>query len=357
MAIISLPAGARFRNADWRLTIPQQVNRSAWTGKRQLVGLPGGARWRVTAEVVPIIRERNIEPWRAFFAKLNGSENMFRMPATEGPQIVPVTVAKVAPVNSGLTPTSGMTLNTNKTVASKASGVAAWDSSVHSPTPIAAPCMLSFRPNVTSGSMVIGLRSGTKPGNNFNTIDRAFQLNGASQFRIIEMGVPITSYAAITQGDILSIAVQAGFATYAINGQVIAGRPAPTSALSLDSSFFDVGASAADIGFGSVAAGATTLRLSGLPASAVYLRAGQFMTVPVGQSDEQLVALKSDLLANAEGWAVAEFAAPLRLPYLWAGYTETAAPSALVALDEPVTGWAVGAGQQYSVGITASEAF
>ncbi len=85
MAIIPLPDND-FRSIDWRLEIPQQINRSTFTGRRKVVGLPGAARWRFSANHVPFVSEADLRPWRAFFAQLDGVANSFRMIAAERAQ-------------------------------------------------------------------------------------------------------------------------------------------------------------------------------------------------------------------------------------------------------------------------------
>lgn len=57
---------------------PAQINRSAWTGGRKVVGLPGAALWRGKVSVDGLTTEMEERPWRAFLAKLNGVQNWFR---------------------------------------------------------------------------------------------------------------------------------------------------------------------------------------------------------------------------------------------------------------------------------------
>jgi hypothetical protein len=87
MAIIALPATTRFaRKIEWTLDRPAQVNRSGWTGRRQVVANPWHGMWRAQVELVPIIGEANVRPTRAFLAKLKGQINTFLLPAVEGDQ-------------------------------------------------------------------------------------------------------------------------------------------------------------------------------------------------------------------------------------------------------------------------------
>lgn len=86
MTIITPPAVLPIRRIQWDLKQPAQVNRSGWTGRRQVVGLPGGAVWSASGEFVPILKESNARQWRAFWASLRGPFNTFYLPATEGDQ-------------------------------------------------------------------------------------------------------------------------------------------------------------------------------------------------------------------------------------------------------------------------------
>ncbi|MFS0736929.1 hypothetical protein ABC347_07755 [Sphingomonas sp. 1P06PA] len=86
MATIALPEGAKFRNLRWTHRTPAQANRSIWTSKRQVVGLPGATMWMAEGEFVAIVGERNQRPLRSFWMQLRGIQNSFRVPATEGPQ-------------------------------------------------------------------------------------------------------------------------------------------------------------------------------------------------------------------------------------------------------------------------------
>lgn len=87
MPIIALPAATRIaRKVEWSLDRPAQVNRSAWTGKPQVIANPWHGIWRAQVDLVPIIGETAMLAWRAFLAQLKGQINSFRLPATEGLQ-------------------------------------------------------------------------------------------------------------------------------------------------------------------------------------------------------------------------------------------------------------------------------
>jgi hypothetical protein len=90
MAIIPMPTGG-IRSIRWQFLQPSQVNRSAWTGRRQVVALPGAARWEASVELRPMLSDSDVSLWRGFLARLRGQQNTFRLRAVEQAQISGVT--------------------------------------------------------------------------------------------------------------------------------------------------------------------------------------------------------------------------------------------------------------------------
>lgn len=86
MAIITPPAALPIRRIQWRLRQAHQVNRSGWTGRRQVLTTPGAALWSASAEFVPIRGEAGAKKWRAFFHQLEGQLNKFPLIAVENAQ-------------------------------------------------------------------------------------------------------------------------------------------------------------------------------------------------------------------------------------------------------------------------------
>lgn len=60
------------------LSSPSQLNRSAWTGKRKIVGLPGIELWTGKATIDLLSTEEEERPWRAFLFALRGPTNWFK---------------------------------------------------------------------------------------------------------------------------------------------------------------------------------------------------------------------------------------------------------------------------------------
>lgn len=79
MAEIPLPSGDL---EDVQIELDQnfQVNRSAWTGRRRVSGMPGAQRWYASAIVPNIATEDEERPWRLFLLKLRGPVHKFRFP-------------------------------------------------------------------------------------------------------------------------------------------------------------------------------------------------------------------------------------------------------------------------------------
>lgn len=64
-----------------RLTLssPMQANRSAWTGRRKSVGLPGAEFWSGAVTIDLQAAEEDERAWRAFVFALGGPANWFRL--------------------------------------------------------------------------------------------------------------------------------------------------------------------------------------------------------------------------------------------------------------------------------------
>lgn len=81
MALIAVPDGLGFAEAEWTLETPFSDNRSGWTGARRGAGLPGAAHWTAALEFAGVgLGHTAAAPVRAFLASLRGSINSFRVP-------------------------------------------------------------------------------------------------------------------------------------------------------------------------------------------------------------------------------------------------------------------------------------
>ncbi|BAK66894.1 hypothetical protein SLG_22190 [Sphingobium sp. SYK-6] len=79
MAEITMPAGD-LEDVEIELDQNFQVNRSAWTGRRRVTGMPGVQKWYASATVPDIATEEDERPWRLFLLSLRGPLNWFRFP-------------------------------------------------------------------------------------------------------------------------------------------------------------------------------------------------------------------------------------------------------------------------------------
>lgn len=79
MAEITMPAGD-LEDVEIELDQNFQVNRSAWTGRRRVSGMPGVQKWYASAVVPHIATEDEERPWRLFLLSLRGPIHWFRFP-------------------------------------------------------------------------------------------------------------------------------------------------------------------------------------------------------------------------------------------------------------------------------------
>lgn len=92
MSVISLPTCPPIIGRNLRANRPAQVNRSEWTNRRKVAVVAAATMW--TAEVGPIEvhTDEHFWTWSAFFAKLAGKANTFRLPVLAKAQLTGVTV-------------------------------------------------------------------------------------------------------------------------------------------------------------------------------------------------------------------------------------------------------------------------
>jgi hypothetical protein len=79
MAIITVPDDEAITIDRFDFDAPAQVNRSAWTGRRKVLDLPGGQSWHFQFHVEGPTTEEEERPWRAFLMRLKGPANSFRL--------------------------------------------------------------------------------------------------------------------------------------------------------------------------------------------------------------------------------------------------------------------------------------
>lgn len=85
--LVELPRYPRApAEVTWKLRQPSQANRSEFTGARRVTILAESPRWTAQVKYPPIIGERQIRPWRAALAMMQGRAGTFRLPAFEQSQ-------------------------------------------------------------------------------------------------------------------------------------------------------------------------------------------------------------------------------------------------------------------------------
>lgn len=117
MAEIAVPTTARFVDVQWDLDQPAQVNRSAWTGRRKVMGLPGAAKWYFSGALEPISTEVDARPWRAFKISLRGPVNSFRMPIACSQHAFDNPIVRTGPGDGNTIPLEGLPPSTTMLVA------------------------------------------------------------------------------------------------------------------------------------------------------------------------------------------------------------------------------------------------
>jgi hypothetical protein len=80
MTVLSIPDPDALILLGVRDYVPDQMNRSAWTSRGQVVGLPGAEMWFIRAAIEGIATEDEECPWRAFVFGLKGRQNTFHFP-------------------------------------------------------------------------------------------------------------------------------------------------------------------------------------------------------------------------------------------------------------------------------------
>jgi hypothetical protein len=112
MSEITVPLPSELTLDRLELSSPSQVNRSTWTGRRKVIGLPGVERWQGAVSIAAIATEVQERQWRAFLFALKGPANWFRwpLPCNQHPGSRPTIAAGAS--NAYIMPLTGMQPNT-----------------------------------------------------------------------------------------------------------------------------------------------------------------------------------------------------------------------------------------------------
>lgn len=112
MSEVTVPIPADLILGRLQLSSPAQVNRSAWTGRRKVIGLAGAQTWRGNVAIADIATEEAERPWRAFLFALEGPQNWFRWPLPCNNHIGPKPLVNAASAAGNTLPLDGMQPNT-----------------------------------------------------------------------------------------------------------------------------------------------------------------------------------------------------------------------------------------------------
>ena len=111
MSLIALPTGFEF-DTSFSLDVPAQVNRSGWTGRRKVSGLPGVERWFMTAQVEAIATELEECKWRAFMLAMRGVQNYTNFIVACQKHVGPKPTVAASATTGYTCPLQGMTVST-----------------------------------------------------------------------------------------------------------------------------------------------------------------------------------------------------------------------------------------------------
>lgn len=112
MTEITVPDPEGLLLDELRLSAPAQVNRSAWTGRRKVVGLPGTETWRGKATIDMMATEDEERDWRAFLFGFGGQANWFRWPLPCATHLGPKPTVAAGASNGYTLPLTGMLAST-----------------------------------------------------------------------------------------------------------------------------------------------------------------------------------------------------------------------------------------------------
>lgn len=112
MALIPVPNPDKLITVAIDVLVPDQMNRSQWTSRSQVVGLPGAESWAIASEIEPIATEKEERAWRAFIFNMRGRQNHFHYPLCYQSHIGPRPVVRTGASNGYSLPLGGMSPST-----------------------------------------------------------------------------------------------------------------------------------------------------------------------------------------------------------------------------------------------------
>jgi len=112
MALLEIPDVEALTLTSLTPDVPDQLNRSIWSRRGKVIGLPGAEVWRLSADVGPFATELEERPWRAFLHGLKGRQNHFRYPVACQRHVGPMPLVNAASAPGYSLPLDGMQVST-----------------------------------------------------------------------------------------------------------------------------------------------------------------------------------------------------------------------------------------------------
>lgn len=354
MGYVPFPTGVSVRSLRWRAPFDtSQVNRSEFTGNRQVVELPGAGRWSVSGEFVTMIGQAQSYKPRSFLAALRGPKNFFALPAWEARQAsqLPLLASRQPLANPINVSISGRDVT-------KTASNGNYDGQAVSNAGLTSGCILMFRAGGT-GAFAAGINTDPFTNAVYTSLDYAFFCEAGEPIQIYEQANGfLGNFGYPVPGDLFTIIYTNAQVLYFINGALVRAVSASAGqTFYFDCSLRDIGTTISDIGFAprnNVSAGATSALLFGFSASLPrQILGGWLATALFEDGSSQPLMVIQDAPSDSLGRATALFDAPLRR----AAYAIVLDyPFAHMALADAAE-WGVDPGQIYSAGFTAEEAW
>lgn len=112
MALLEIPDVEALTLTSLTPDVPDQLNRSIWSRRGKVIGLPGAEVWRLSADVGPFATELEERPWRAFLHGLKGRQNHFHYPVACQRHVGPMPLVNAASTPGYSLPLDGMQVST-----------------------------------------------------------------------------------------------------------------------------------------------------------------------------------------------------------------------------------------------------
>ncbi|MGL4640530.1 MAG: hypothetical protein ACRCVX_12480 [Shewanella sp.] len=112
MAEVQVPEQDLLVDKAWDIDVPAQLNRSEWTSRSKVTGLPGAETWSFSCKVRYRSSRALQRPWDAFFLALKGIENKFRIVRACQRHVGPMPLVAAGAGDGYALPLKGMTPQT-----------------------------------------------------------------------------------------------------------------------------------------------------------------------------------------------------------------------------------------------------